>query len=972
MQSGNLLGEPFDGFVLKQIDKRQKIHYSGVEVNRTPEEINYLNNRNAWVKLASGVNVSGSFGDSRLRAIGFNESELPNFRGTKLAKNSILFNGMASLQDNGSYAFREGIRTTSTQVEEKEYLWTTKTAYGLGSNSFGQQPMPGIIDVNIQAVNRGSIRKAVITLKAHNKFQFELIELLYLRLGYSMLIEWGWDKYVHNETGKIEKMGHTLSEDYWFNSSDLSQSKVLKEIENQRIKYSGNYDGFFGKVSNFEWNLGNDGVYNITLHLITVGDVIESLKANKPLKHFINKIVENEPNNDLKTSNIVKYANDNIISNWLYKKIQKWDASTNSDFYKIDSSLPEKTHLSYYIRLGRLLLEMEDQIIENVISGDNSEKILDIDLDVDNNLIYCKKYQFSTEPKICIMNVDGIIPLPEDASLSYSTTPNYFTNYNKILPQFFDSTSGDGYVGKLMNLYMNFDFIVKILYDSKDTEGNISLYRFLEELCKGINSSFCNTTKLEPILKDDRVVTLIDQNSIPQVFEKPGDDGVILYGYDSNRKMSNFIRNINFNTKLSPKTASMISIGATSGKSSSTILDGTLFSKWNIGLEDRFKTSITENPTKEEEDPNKIRLEEWEYKINLAWKNAIIVPLTHGRNLKKNPILDGKEYPKVKKYEFIKEAMKDLTNAYQWALKVEQYRANENLEETYIKHSQELFGIKVNESTYFGFDDQTLNKTKSLFIKYVNYVANKNFNAISESSNTIGFIPLVLSLDLEGLAGVKIYQRLNLIQEMLPYQYNDSFQFLITQVNHKIENNDWVTSLATITNSNLQNLQTLKEIINTPSTPSKSNKQYYEGSQILSSSETIGFLKDILIGIGIPNPNTYQMDFIKAWNQAESSRAAWNPLNTTWKKDNSPIYNSHNVRNYPNRQTGLNATISTLLSSRYYDVVTNIKKIKDKDSANQAMSSVNNSQWGTRFNPPNISSYKNPDIALFKDPIIEK
>jgi len=315
--------------------------------------------------------------------------------------------------------------------------------------------------------------------------------------------------------------------------------------------------------------------------------------------------------------------------------------------------------------------------------------------------------------------------------------------------------------------------------------------------------------------------------------------------------------------------------------------------------------------------------------------------------------------------------MNDLTRKHNWALEAAQAKANEDLEKTYLDYSQRLFtGADIYK--YFDYDDQTLNESKSRFTKYVNYVANKNFNAISESSNTIGFIPLVLSLDIEGLSGVKIYQRLNLIQEMLPYQYNDSFQFLITQVNHKIENNDWVTSLATITNSNIQNLQTLEEIINAPSSTSSNNKQYYEGSQILSSSETIGFLKDILIGIGIPNPNTYQMDFIKAWNQAESSRAAWNPLNTTWKKDNSPIYNSHNVRNYPNRQTGLNATISTLLSSRYYDVVTNIKKIKDKDSANQAMSSVNNSQWGTRFNPPNISSYKNPDIALFKDPIIEK
>lgn len=806
MKRGNLLGEPFDDFVLKQVDRRQKIHYSGVEVNRTPEEINYLNNRNAWVKLASGVNVSGSFGDARLRTIGFSETELSNFRGSNLAKNAILFNGMSSLNKDQTYAFRQGINTTSNEL-----LWTGDTAYGLGGNSFGQQPMPGIIDVNIQAVNRGSIRKAIVNLKAHNKFQFELIELLYLRLGYSMLIEWGWDKYIDNETGKIVNMGHTLSEDYWFNSSDLSQSKVLKEIETTRDTYCGNYDGFFGKVANFEWNLDNDGVYNITLHLVTVGDVIESLKVNKQLKYFDSKIVEKEDNKVLKTSNIVKYANDNIISNWLYKKIQNWGNVNNPDFYKIEG-FPGKVNLSYYIRLGRLLLEIEDQIIENVKSGNNSEKILDIDTDTEDNLIYLKPLQFSVDPTKCIMNVDGVIP-----KLEGDNTPRY----TEILPRFFDSTLGEGYTGKLMNLYMNFDFIVKILFDSKDPkDGNVSMYKFLEALCDGINSSFCNTTKLEPILKDDRVITLIDQNSIPNSFGKDNDDGIILYGYDSKRKMSNFIRNINFNTKLSPKTASLISIGATAGKSSSTILDGTLFSKWNIGLEDRFKTSITENP--QIENPDSPRIENWVSEIETAWFNAVDVFFNFHGQVIKTPTLHNKQYPKVDKYEFTREAWNDLTKAHNLALEAEQKKKNEDLQKTYLEYSQELFSGKINIYSYFGFENQTIDESKSRFTKYLNYTAGKNFDSNSESSNTIGFIPLILSLDLEGLSGIKIYQKLNLIQKILPYQYNDSFQFLITQVNHKIENNDWITSLATITNSNIQNLTTLKELVNEPPLPENS------------------------------------------------------------------------------------------------------------------------------------------------------
>ena len=39
-------------------------------------------------------------------------------------------------------------------------------------------------------------------------------DLVYLRLGYHMIIEWGWNQYVHN--GKVERMGTTIIEEQWF------------------------------------------------------------------------------------------------------------------------------------------------------------------------------------------------------------------------------------------------------------------------------------------------------------------------------------------------------------------------------------------------------------------------------------------------------------------------------------------------------------------------------------------------------------------------------------------------------------------------------------------------------------------------------------------------------------------------------------------------------------------------------------
>ncbi len=67
---------------------------------------------------------------------------------------------------------------------------------GLGGNSQGLLPIGGITGITIEDVNRGSVRKAKVNIKVYNRFQFNLVELLYLRLGYLMILEWGWDKYV--------------------------------------------------------------------------------------------------------------------------------------------------------------------------------------------------------------------------------------------------------------------------------------------------------------------------------------------------------------------------------------------------------------------------------------------------------------------------------------------------------------------------------------------------------------------------------------------------------------------------------------------------------------------------------------------------------------------------------------------------------------------------------------------------------
>jgi putative lipoic acid-binding regulatory protein len=55
--------------------------------------------------------------------------------------------------------------------------------------------MPGITQASIKTETRGSLKTATINIIAHNKEQFDIIDVLYMSLGYSILLEWGNSSY---------------------------------------------------------------------------------------------------------------------------------------------------------------------------------------------------------------------------------------------------------------------------------------------------------------------------------------------------------------------------------------------------------------------------------------------------------------------------------------------------------------------------------------------------------------------------------------------------------------------------------------------------------------------------------------------------------------------------------------------------------------------------------------------------------
>ena len=285
MQTGNLIGEPFSKYINGQIKSRQKLH--GKQTGRTTEEIQYLNSRNAWIKLASGVSLT----QERYDLLKGNPLVDNSTIGKDLAINNVLFNGLTAVGDV-SYALNVVDENKNQIVKSPTFNQTQRAgiegfqsnpAYGVGGTDFGYSPMPGIVDMDFKCLNRGSIKKASLNIKAHNKNQFDVIDVLYLRLGYSVFLEWGYDKYLDNKN-EIQPMGTTLIDgEFWKDKYDSSDySKWLPEIEKKREETDGNYDGIFGTISNFSWTFNDDGSYDIKVEIISLGDIIESLKVNLP------------------------------------------------------------------------------------------------------------------------------------------------------------------------------------------------------------------------------------------------------------------------------------------------------------------------------------------------------------------------------------------------------------------------------------------------------------------------------------------------------------------------------------------------------------------------------------------------------------------------------------------------------------------------------------------------------------------
>jgi hypothetical protein len=394
---GKILGEKFKKYVIDQINQRQNAHGSGTSgKSRTLDQITYLNSNTSWVKLASGTRITPE------RTL--EENIKSGYSWDSLAKQHILFGGVSTLFDVDNNKFTDVLRPRGTAAYEGEgnNIWSSYWGtYNVNASNkleseFGLVPMPGITSVEVKCLNRGSIKKATVNMKCYSPEQFQIIDLLYLRIGYTVFLEWGNSLYL--DDGKIVRQNFTLTEaeTYGFFSDrwkDSSYAGFLPMIEAYRKDRKGNYDGLLAKIVNFSWTFSQDGSYDISLELISLGDVVESLKMNISPSHEMSKFVKDAYS---------LYSQDTI-----------------EDTDKDQVSSPSDNAITSYLFLQKIFIDEKN----NPEGYDGGRRITNRQVTIrDNGTLLKLGGTFVTPPKSGIITLDPI----------YSDTPVFDTEKEVI------------------------------------------------------------------------------------------------------------------------------------------------------------------------------------------------------------------------------------------------------------------------------------------------------------------------------------------------------------------------------------------------------------------------------------------------------------------------------------------------------------------------------------------------------------
>jgi len=252
----SIFKETFRGFVKNQLGVRRQIQAQSVKDNNA---LVWQQTKQCVIRATSLVDYNQDIN------ISLNEG-FESLNGSQLSKRFVL---------QGGIGFKGGINGA--------YGDPLLASEGDNIEGYGQVPMPGITSLDIETKTAyGSLRSAKLSFVVHSLRQLEIMELLYLRPGYPLVIEWGWSPYIDNSNSIISNLP-TIAEILETDGVDLfskniTQNDLYKAINQLRIDSNGNADGFLGFINNFGFKARPDGGFDCYCEISSMGESLDSLK----------------------------------------------------------------------------------------------------------------------------------------------------------------------------------------------------------------------------------------------------------------------------------------------------------------------------------------------------------------------------------------------------------------------------------------------------------------------------------------------------------------------------------------------------------------------------------------------------------------------------------------------------------------------------------------------------------------------
>jgi hypothetical protein len=798
----------FKPFVIRQINARQSLLK---QKERTVEFAKYVSAKSPWVRMTSFVDYKGN---------------------SDLAKKYVLMGGTL-------YDFNVETNT----VKMRAGLGGRGGSYGseLGTNQYGIRPMPGITNISVRNVAAyGSLSEATVRFYAWDVRQLEELSILFMRPGYKVLLEWGWSMFLNTsakDDSPTKKTDYkTLNTEYTdfridntpFNTincfdENLNQDIIYEKLISLRHKYSANYDGLLGYIRNFNYTLQENGSYECTTVLISMGDVIDSIRINDTtgIKLGSNQSATITPEGTTSTDGTV--PEEQQID---YSEIKSQFELLFDEYCKLSASNP---------RSNSTLITG----VDNLIRPDQAKYI--------DKYIYKYNSGFSLSPNVALSplqqardNFNSNLIVNNQLQQIYGSPATPSTN-TAVTPT--DSTTapqtevaqpvpiaqgnpGDkrsyyyiqlAYLVHILNVFKTLyptkgDSYIKIEIPSDPTD--------LTSLSNGLCQASYNSISIDPnvaVIRNSKATLFTDPvgnkgyrpeifKTEPQALSGPAQPDYNMSEYLYSNTNFGQIGNIyvNIKTIVSIYKSQIISNNGFVylGEFLSKILADVSFALGSINDFDKFVSNntvciidkhYTELPADSRVDSK--------FKINVAGNSSIV---------RKHKI-ESKIFPS--QANMIAIAAQDRQNIASIQTSTYNY-LNEGLVDR-------LFGDITNERGGTSQDDVENKKNMInsilVLIQYVNnYVMvnrtisayySSNITAMNGYLNTLlveleggtdykAVVPISVDLDIDGLSGLTIGEIFTVDKRVLPKDYSDkSIGFIITNVAHEIVTNSWVTKI---------------------------------------------------------------------------------------------------------------------------------------------------------------------------------